>query len=1344
MKKRVISVLLVTFMLYGLAMPTFAAEEYGDEIIIPEYEENQDNLAEDNSAQDAPAEPGQEDVKEPTPVPSEESEDFFSDGDTVEDDAYTPIAPDAPEGDIDQEDQYYDEQPAEEIQAPIMTTAGMSSSGDCGAEGDNVKWSYSNGTLRFTGTGAMEDYEYSLGQPYRTYIFEATHIVIENGITRIGDNAFYSQNFNDIVATISIPDSVTSIGDYAFASYKFSEFTIPKNVNKIGEGAFEMMEVPGFTVADGNTSFTAKDGVLFNKAMTTLIAYPVKEAEESYSIPDGVMTIGKSSFVSCNTKEIVMPDSVITIESMAFYGSQAEHYSLSENLKTIGEYAFSGAHILEIVLPESVEVINKYAFSTMALERITILNPNCEINETFDEYDEGAIGQRGVPVIVGYEGSTAEEFANKYGYKFEIVETDDEPQVISGSFNYYSEETKSPNQSYVFDYDDNWFFNNSYTYQPDLAKMSLRMAMASMDTSGSNIGELYDDLKFKDKYIDYPTPPGENTIGYSIAHKNLNKDGEKITVIAITIRSGCYVDEWAGNFMVGSGQDHEGFNFASAQVVSGLNQYISEFGKGFYPNIKVWISGYSRGAAVTNLVGKRLDDGEIRGISANNVFAYGFESPKTTKGGNAASSTYYNLFSVINPIDLVTKVPLETWGYTWYGLAYYLPSPEYDSNYKQLWNNMLAQYQNIASGYASNSRIRDLAYSVPSVSYLYDSFADGLGDVIPSSIDYYYNYETSVMWLARKYLGSGYENAGHDFIDELLKLLPQVGGFSVRHLSLVTDMLAYGSTRIFPNHYPELCLAWVDSLNGRVVKRDLISRRVYINCPVDVSVTDERGNIVGQITNNEVVSIENGVGVYIDDDGQKVICLPVDGKYDVGVTATGTGVMTYTATEVDSVSGRVSKVVSYANVNVQAGDTFTGFVDSLASTSNAQYPLQSKGENLEPTTSVSGAEVVKHTVTVTTEGEGLAVGGGTYVTGEYCRVWVESGAENFAGWYIGSELVSSETEYRMLVTSDIKITAKFNGSTSPTPTPTPTPSTPSTTPPTNGWFTDDNGAKFYYKNGKTVKGWNYIDSEWYYFDDSGCMVTGDWAQDKYGWYFLGADGKMMSGFSEINLGRSDDGWYYFNPKHDGSFGRVLCGWQYIDGDWYYFNEKHDGTWGRMVTGDWAQDKYGWYFLDANGKMMSGFSEINLGRSDDGWYYFNPKHDGSFGRVLCGWQYINGDWYYFNEKHNGAWGRMVTGNWAQDAKYWYFLGEDGKMLSGLQEINLGRSDDGIYYFNTAHDGTYGRMMTGWQEIDGDLYYFETRHNGTYGAALRNSIWTINGWFCAFDENGVCYVREYIGW
>ena len=155
--------------------------------------------------------------------------------------------------------------------------------------------------------------------------------------------------------------------------------------------------------------------------------------------------------------------------------------------------------------------------------------------------------------------------------------------------------------------------------------------------------------------------------------------------------------------------------------------------------------------------------------------------------------------------------------------------------------------------------------------------------------------------------------------------------------------------------------------------------------------------------------------------------------------------------------------------------------------------------------------------------------------------------------------------------------------------------------PANGWFTDDNGNTFYYKNNKAVTGWKYVDGIYYYFDKSGKMVTGDWAQDGSGWYFLGADGKMLDGLREIDLGRADDGWYYFNPKHDGTFGKVLTGWQHItliepavydpsvfvpNDYWYYFNPKHDGTFGRAFDNGWNNIGGKYYYFYADGKMAA--------------------------------------------------------------------------------------------------------------------------------------------------------------
>ena len=188
------------------------------------------------------------------------------------------------------------------------------------------------------------------------------------------------------------------------------------------------------------------------------------------------------------------------------------------------------------------------------------------------------------------------------------------------------------------------------------------------------------------------------------------------------------------------------------------------------------------------------------------------------------------------------------------------------------------------------------------------------------------------------------------------------------------------------------------------------------------------------------------------------------------------------------------------------------------------------------------------------------------------------------------------------------------------------------------------------------------------------------------------------------------------------------GWVCDSGDWYRFKA------GEPVANDWLKDGGVWYFMAPDGKMMEGLSQIDLGRSDDGWYYFSEKHDGTYGHVMDGWQKIEGTWYYFNPKHNGTYGRMVSNDWLKDGGVWYFIAPDGKMMEGLSQIDLGRSDDGWYYFSEKHDGTYGHVMTGWQTVGGNTYYFNPKHDGTFGRAYAAGTYTINGKRYTFDESG----------
>ena len=106
-----------------------------------------------------------------------------------------------------------------------------------------VHYSISDGTLTISGEGPMDDYpDYGKCPWYESIargeddVTEVTKIIIEEGITHIGDYAF--EDAVD-VTSVTLPSSLESIGEHAFAYMNsLSEITIPENVSSIGDGAF--------------------------------------------------------------------------------------------------------------------------------------------------------------------------------------------------------------------------------------------------------------------------------------------------------------------------------------------------------------------------------------------------------------------------------------------------------------------------------------------------------------------------------------------------------------------------------------------------------------------------------------------------------------------------------------------------------------------------------------------------------------------------------------------------------------------------------------------------------------------------------------------------------------------------------------------------------------------------------------------------------------------------------------------------------------------------------------------------------------------------------------------------
>jgi len=107
------------------------------------------------------------------------------------------------------------------------------------ARQSRLEWKITNGTLTISGTGVIPDYdsESTLDRaPWYSERNSFTNVVIENGVTSIGNYAFAGCSG---IKSVTIPNSVTSIGIAAFFDCGgLTSVTIPESVTTIGNRAF--------------------------------------------------------------------------------------------------------------------------------------------------------------------------------------------------------------------------------------------------------------------------------------------------------------------------------------------------------------------------------------------------------------------------------------------------------------------------------------------------------------------------------------------------------------------------------------------------------------------------------------------------------------------------------------------------------------------------------------------------------------------------------------------------------------------------------------------------------------------------------------------------------------------------------------------------------------------------------------------------------------------------------------------------------------------------------------------------------------------------------------------------
>ena len=269
--------------------------------------------------------------------------------------------------------------------------------------GDNLTWTLDgNGVLTISGSGPMTDYSSDGSQstaPWAAY--SPKNLVLNNGITRIGDYAFYQ--CHSLTGSLTLPESLVSIGERAFlaCSNLTGRLILPSGISSIGNGAFSFC-----TGLTGNLVLV-----------------------------DNIVSIGEDAFAWCSgfTGALTLPNKLMTIGGYAFYGCTGltGDLILPENLTSIGAYAFYDCSGLgnNLLIPESVESIGSDAFKNCTnVKTASIL---CRLTDIYSSSlgysDDGKIDGF---TIQGFAYSTAQSYARQRGFNFILIE---ETVVQSGT-----------------------------------------------------------------------------------------------------------------------------------------------------------------------------------------------------------------------------------------------------------------------------------------------------------------------------------------------------------------------------------------------------------------------------------------------------------------------------------------------------------------------------------------------------------------------------------------------------------------------------------------------------------------------------------------------------------------------------------------------------------------------------------------------------------------------------------------------------------------------------------------------------------------------------------------------
>ena len=617
----------------------------------------------------------------------------------------------------------------------------------------------------------------------------------------------------------------------------------------------------------------------------------------------------------------------------------------------------------------------------------------------------------------------------------------------------------------TINFKNSWFEKSPNKYNHELAQFCADYAMLGYKYDNDEVKTYLNKAGFYSFYSFNDEDAGRDEVNYFLASRDIVVNG-KVQKLVFMGTIGSYKNQWFSNFdplgrenekrdncLADGGKTHRGFadarDFAYEHLSNYINSLIANDTK--KEDIKILLTGHSRGAATANLLAAKLiDEGSSsKLVSQGNVFAYTFATPNVTKN-NATAKKYNCIFNIVNPEDFVTKVMLSSWGFSRYGITYTLPSKtnigkkNYNNNVLPKVSSEFAKYTGkVFDPYKEGEKhtykiISKMSSNVGSAEALYtDKFwYDNNGKTRQYKDTFTFFKNTLLNYLVN-------EN-----MDEIIRILPECGPFFLSILayfawpdlnaSTIFAGIANGSIKqMFKGvdvggkfkmaHQMETYAAYMNTLSESELTEYKAGYKNTVNCPVDIEVYDKStGELVGRIVNNvvdeTVAAKENSIVMDVEGDS-KSFWLPSNGDYDIKLIGNDNGKMDYTVAMIDSDIGEISRV-NFFDVDIIKEQSMTGEVIADEFTLENYTLEKDEGEVLEPTEVQKDVESFE--VKTSTDGNGYVTDSMTVTSGDYVTVSATpKEGYAFKGWYNGDKLVSSDNEYSFVAKNNITLTAKF-------------------------------------------------------------------------------------------------------------------------------------------------------------------------------------------------------------------------------------------------------------------------------------------------------------------------------